>query len=138
MLKSVFLKALRLVVLGLLLFNIAVSGAFAQAAQSQNTGSPQPPEAGSSSEVQPTRAERIQDRERITPSRNRSQQEATPSRRAEEARPKDPYEDYYDAMKKFNEEVYGKGDQRAHLNRNLRFHLKAPSHKGFRKMLSLG
>ena len=108
MLKSIFLNILRSIVLVLLLFNMAVGGAFAQGGQPQNASSPQPSESRGASGVQPIRTERTQNRERVTPSPSRSQERAAPSRRADGGRPKDPYEDYYDAMKKFNEEVYGK------------------------------
>ncbi|MDJ0706391.1 MAG: hypothetical protein QNJ46_24235 [Leptolyngbyaceae cyanobacterium MO_188.B28] len=109
MLKSAFLKILRSIVLVLLLFNIAVGGAFAQERQPQNANSPQPSEIRGGTEAQPVRSDPRRNRETVSPSPNRSQERATPSRRSNGERPKDPYEDYYDAMKKFNEEVYGKG-----------------------------
>ena len=108
MLQSVFQKALRLVVLVLLLFNIAVSGAFAQAGQSQDVINPQPSETARPREAQPSRIEPAQNQERRTPERNRARQRADSTRRSDGTRPQDPYEDYYDAMKKFNQEVYGK------------------------------
>ena len=102
MLRSFFLKALLFTALILLLVNVTVGPALAQQVnQGLNTSS-------STQKLERNRTRPTADRDESTTRNNRRQEPATSVRSSNDSRPQDPYEPYYDAMKKFNEEVYGK------------------------------
>ena len=110
MLKSFCLQALRLIVLGLLLVQMAVGSALAQGIQSPQEASPQSPKIeNKQEEMMPARSESATDEIRTaTPSKRVSESTSSP-RASDKARPADPYAKYYEAIKNFNEEVYGEG-----------------------------
>ena len=99
-------KALQVILLALLLVTITFASAVAQPRSSQVA-----PEQKS---AQPIRTiNDAQQPQKVNQDRQREQ--AQPHRAAEKPaiskprgdRPSDPYQDYYDAMRKFNKEVYG-------------------------------
>ena len=102
MLKSFFLKALRLIILIVVFLQINFNSAFAQEIQStQDVNSPSP-KIQPQEEVQaPNKSETIT-QEEIT--------KTSSSHLADQNRPQDPYSKYYDSMKQFNTEVYGKDE----------------------------
>lgn len=109
MLKSFCLKALQLIVLTLLLVQIAVGSAFAQEIRSPQETSPQSAESkNKQEEILPARPELTTEEKNPRASSQKQPESVSSPRTSKTDRPVDPYTKYYDSMKKFNEEVYGK------------------------------
>ena len=110
MFKLFCLKALRLVVLTLILVHIALGSALAQGIQSPKEASPSSAEMiNKPEEILPARPKpTANERTTNTPS-TKVPEKVSPTRTSNTARPEDPYSKYYDAIKKFDEELYGKG-----------------------------
>lgn len=106
-------KVLQIVCLSLLFLSIFTGSAFTGSAIAQsNTPSPTPPPAQSSgierpSQTNPMNQDQTIDVRKTAPQSPEKQESTTSVRRANRDRPQDPYEDYYDSIEKFNQEVYG-------------------------------
>ena len=108
MLKIWKKRAFLLIILTLLISQISFNSVLAQEAPSTNTNN------SSSSNIEKINSiERTpivpstEDNRKVAPSKERQATPKAKSSRAQSSRPSDPYEKYYDAIKKFNEELYG-------------------------------
>ena len=109
MLKSFCLKALQLIVITLLLVQMAVGVAWAQETQSPQKASPQSTEIkNQQEETLPARNQQISDETQTRQSSQQEPEKVSPTPRSNSDRIADPYSKYYEGMKKFNEELYGK------------------------------
>ncbi|MGB3294626.1 MAG: hypothetical protein WBB01_16710 [Phormidesmis sp.] len=123
MFKPFFLKALMLIALSLLLINMTAERAIAQPLLQINaeplTGSiaqqdiiPATPRPELAPAIEPAnnrpsgQKDKSVDPRSIKPQQRQAQPSTTPIR-TNRNRPQDPYEDYYDAIQQFNQEVYG-------------------------------
>ncbi len=108
MLKSWKKRALQLIFLTLLITQISFNSVLAQEVPSTNTNNSSSPNIENIKPIEKTGTESsTEDNRKVAPS---DEQQVTPkaeSSRANSSRPSDPYEKYYDAIKKFNEELYG-------------------------------
>ena len=110
MLKSFCLKALRLIVLTLLLVQMAFSSAWAQGIQSSQEVTPKSPEMKhKQQEMMPAPSELTTDEGKTTTPSTTMPESALKTPPSKANQPVDPYAKYYDAIKKYNAEVYGKG-----------------------------
>jgi hypothetical protein len=109
MLKLFCLKALQLIVVTLLLLQMAVGVAWAQEIQSPQKTSLQSTEIKKQQEeTLPARQEQTTDDRKTTKSSQKEPETVSPTQPSKSNRPVDPYGKYYEGMKKFNEELYGK------------------------------
>ena len=107
MFRSLSKKALQLIVLTLLIINISFNSMLAQELPSSNLTKSQFPNLEQTNQLETPTNSSIKDKKVVTPSNERQSDSRVSSSRADSSQPKDPYEQYYDAIKKFNEEVYG-------------------------------
>ena len=56
---------------------------------------------------QPAPLDKVTDMRKVTPQNQKEQTPTVFTRQAKGDRPQDPYEDFYDSIEKFNQEVYG-------------------------------
>ena len=101
-------RAFLLIAITLLITSISFNSVLAQEVPSTNTNNSSSPNIEKIYPIERTRAvPSTEDNRKVTPS---NEGQATPkakSSRDNSSRPSDPYEKYYDAIKKFNEELYG-------------------------------
>ena len=88
---------------------MAVGVAWAQETQSPQKASPQSTEIkNQQEETLPARNQQTSDDTKTTKSSQKEPEKVSPTPRSKSDRPVDPYSKYYEGMKKFNEELYGK------------------------------
>ena len=107
MLKSISKKALQLMILILLIIQISFNSVLAQELPSSNVTNSQSPNLEQTNQLEiPSNS--LTEEKRIVPSNNERQPDSrVSSSRADSSQPSDPYEKYYDAIKNFNDELYG-------------------------------
>ena len=107
MFRSLSKKALQLIVIILSIVQIGVSGVLAQELPSSQVTDSQSPNLEKTNRVEMPINSSTKEQRIVTP-RNEAQPDSrVPSSRADSSQPRDPYEKYYDAIKKFNDELYG-------------------------------
>ncbi len=108
MLKSWQKRVFQLIFLILLIIPISFPRVLAQEVTSTNIHDSSSPNIEKIYSIETTRTvPSTEENRKVTPS---NEDQATPkaqSSRANSSRPSDPYEKYYDAIQKFNEELYG-------------------------------
>ena len=108
MFRSWSKQALQLIVVILLVIQISVNSVLAQEVASPNAAKSISPNLENTNRVEmPINSSSTEENIRVAPSNERQQNATVSSSRADSSRPKDPYEQYYDAIKSFNEELYG-------------------------------
>ena len=107
MFRSLSKKALQLIVLTLLIINISFNSVLAQELPSSNVTKSQSPNLEQTNRVEIPINSSTEDKRIVTPSNERQPDSSVSSSRADSSQPRDPYEKYYDAIKKFNDELYG-------------------------------
>ena len=101
-------RAFQIIVLILLLTQISVTRVLAQELQSANTDNSSSANIENINLRERTPATPVmEDNRRVTPNNERQVTPQARSSRTNSSRPNDPYEKYYDAIKKFNDELYG-------------------------------
>jgi cytoskeletal protein RodZ len=109
MLKSFYLKALRVIVLTLLLVQMAVASALAQEISLPQEASPPSTETkNKQEETVPVRTDLTTDARKTANSSEKEPESVSSPQTSKTGRPVDPYSKYYEGIKKFNQEVYGK------------------------------
>ena len=108
MLKSWKKRALQLIFLTLLITQISFNSVLAQEVPSNNTNNSSSPNIENINPIERTdTVPSTEDNRKVAPSNELQVTPKAKSSRAKSSRPKDPYEKYYDAIQKFDEELYG-------------------------------
>ena len=101
-------RAFQLIILTLLITQINFNSVLAQEVPSTNTNNSSSPNIENINPIEKTpTAPSTEDNRKVAPSKEFQATPKARSSRAQSSRPSDPYEKYYDAIKKFNEELYG-------------------------------
>ena len=107
MFRSLSKKALQLIVLTLLIINISFNSVLAKELPSSNVTKSPSPNLEQTNQLEIPITSSTEDKRIVTPNNERQPDSRVSSSRADASQPQDPYEKYYDAIKKFNDELYG-------------------------------
>ncbi len=107
MFRSLSKKALQLIVLTLLIINISFNSVLAQELPSSNVTKSQSPNLEQTNRLEIPITSSTEDKRIVIPNNERQPDSRVSSSSADSSQPQDPYEKYYDAIKKFNDELYG-------------------------------
>ena len=107
MFRSLRKKALQLIVLTLLIVQISFNSVLAQELPSPDVNNTQFPKLEQTNRGTMPIDSSTKENRNITPRNERQSDSTISSSRADASQPKDPYEKYYDAIKNFNDELYG-------------------------------
>ena len=107
MFRSLSKKALQLIIFTLIIIQIGVNTVLAQELSSPNVTNSQSPQLEQTEGVKIPTTPSTDEKRIVTPRNERQLDSTVSSSRADASQPRDPYEKYYDAIKKFNDELYG-------------------------------
>ncbi len=108
MFRSWSKKALQLIILALIIIQLSFNSVLAQEISSPNANTSPSSNVDNTSRVEkPFSTSSTEDNRKVAPSNKRQPSSRESSVRKNSSRPQDPYEKYYDAIKKFNDELYG-------------------------------
>lgn len=108
MFRSWSKKAFLLIAITLLITQISFNSVLAQEVPSTNTKNSSSPNIEKINPIERTpTVPTTEDNRKVTPTNEGQAIPKAQSSRANSSRPSDPYEKYYDAIKKFNDELYG-------------------------------
>ncbi len=101
-------KVLQLIILSLIIIQLSFNSVLAQEVLAPNAKTSPSPNLENTNRVEkPLSTSTNEDNRRVAPSNKSQPSSRDLSIRKNSSRPQDPYEKYYDAIKKFNDELYG-------------------------------